>query len=450
MSSWLENVDPTVGEPSQVSDPADSLEIAVPEDSFENMPENSSSVSGAPLLISESGVTQKTIKPRISLKTFRKLLKARNALPNKSSKDDRTEQFLSAFRTSRDQALPLFDGTDELWTLISRLDACRNNANENSRSRRKVEQLVESITDELHKWRTMLDLATITEAEFKGDLLNCQQGFSNEAVLQRTILPEILNRHQLQKMFIFSFEGQWESRGKSALPSINPDDKGITGPKPDLAIFFNIEALESDSAPIPDDIETALRPEGNEPLCFPFLFIEVKKQDDALTPALEKNMHTANQALFNIFRWMQKAGRLDSFFQDVRTFSISFNAHKMIARVHRAELTTGDLPLNYAYDDLITIAPYTKRQACKLIRSILLEYGAQKLHETLENTFQKVSTMFKNRAYPVDEPPKRKNDDTNPTSSSKRPRASQTPRATVPQNSDANTSFTSAMSLNDA
>ena len=431
MLSWLESVDPAIGENPQVSNPDDSFE----------MPEYSSSVIEAPTLVSQTATTQRTVKPKISEKDFRKLLGARNAFPNKSSKDIQTELFLSAFNDSK-PSTAFFDGTDELWALMSSLE-CRRNSSENSSSREDIEQLVERMTDELNKWRTMLDLATITESDFNTNLTHCQDIISNEAELQRILLPEILNRNQVKEMFIFRFGGQWKSQGTSALPSINPKDIGLPAPKPDIAIFFDRQALGPSLAIIPDDIETSLQPEGHETLCFPFLFIEAKKQSDPLGPALQKNLHTANQALFNIFRWMKKAGKLDSFFTNVRTFSIAINAREIIARVHRAELSTGRLPLDYAYDDLKTIFPYTKKQACKLIRSIL-EYGAQKLLKILKHTFQTVSEPYAEGNYPEDELTKRKND-TEPIYPSKRTRSeSKAKQAASSQNSNSNTSYGSS------
>ena len=424
-----------------MSDPADSFE----------MPELSSSVSEAVTIVSQTVTSQKTAKARISQATFRELLEARNAFPTTCSKDELTGQFLTAFGTSK-PSTAVFDDTDELWALMFSLDEYKRNPSRNSSSRKEVEQLVERMTDELHKWRTSLDLATVTESEFNSDLIHCRLPISNEAELQRTLLPEILNHHQLKQMFILRFESQWKTEGINGLPSTDPMDNRIPAPKPDLAICFNRDVLGSSSAPIPHDIKIFLRPEGHATLCFPFLFIEAKKKSDSLEPALEKNLHTANQALFNIFRWMEKAGNLDSFYLNVRTISIAINAVQIIVRVHRAELSTGSLPLNYAYDDINTIYLYTKTQACKLIRSVLLDYGAQKLHIILKDTFQTVSELYAKGNYPNDVLTKRKNDDLKPTYPSKRTRSkSKTKQAVNSPNSDSYTSFsTSAISLSDA
>ena len=441
MLSWLENVSSTVAENPQASDPADSFE----------MPEYSSSIIEAPTVVSQTVTTQNTIRPKISQEKFRELLEARDAFVEESSKDDLTEQFLSAFSTSK-PSVAIFDNTDELWVLMSSLIECKKNYSEDPSSRQHVERLVERMKDELHKWSTMLDLATVTESGFNSDLKHCQDIISNEAELQRTLLPEILNRHQLKEMFILRFEGQWKSQRTNALPSMDPMDNGISAPKPDLAIFFNRKALGSSSAPIPHDIKISLRPEGHTTPCFPFLFIEAKKRFDPLDPALHKNLHTTSQALFNIFRWMEKAEKLDDFFQNVRTVSIALNAREIIVRVHRAERSTGSLPLGYAYDNISTIYQYTKKQACKLIRSILLDYGAQKLHTTLKDTFQTVSDLYARGKYAENVLTKRKNDDSKSIHPSKRTRSKgRMEQTTGSHSSDSNTSFgTSGINLSDA
>ena len=124
MLSWLENVDSTVGENPQMSDPADSFE----------MPEYLSSIIEAPTIVSQTVTTQKTVRPKISQEKFRRLLEARNAFLNKSSKDDLTEQFLSAFNTST-PCIAIFNNTDELWVLMSGLIECKKSYSNNSSSR---------------------------------------------------------------------------------------------------------------------------------------------------------------------------------------------------------------------------------------------------------------------------------------------------------------------------
>ena len=50
-----------------------------------------------------------------------------------------------------------------------------------------------------------------------------------------------------------------------------------------------------------------------------------------------------------------------------------------------------------------------------MIRSVLLDYGAQKLHTILKDTFQTVSELYAKGNYPKNVLTKRKNDDLKPT-----------------------------------
>ena len=379
--------------------------MSTPTDSFE-MPEYSSSV--IPTLV--TGTTQRTMESWVSPQRFQNLLEARHAFPNKS-KDSQTERFLSAYRRSRPAT---FDGTNDLWESISCLNEHKRNSNGNEK---EIKQLVEKMTNELQNWRRKLDLATITEEEFNGDIRRCQSAYANEAELQRTLLTEITNRHQLDEMFVVRFEGQWKVPETSALPSLDEDK--VPAPKPDCAFSYHRAKAEFSDTVIPQEFVSFLAPEGFKILCFPFLFIETKKQSDSIVPALHKNFHTASQALFNIYKWMEKAGKLGSFFKNVRVLSIAINAERMIVRVHRAEPSTV-LPLDFAYDELMSTSPYTITQAWALIKSFLYEYAAQQLCEILKDAFQTVSKLY--------EKAKRKNADTTSTHPSKKSRSkSKTP-----------------------
>ena len=145
---------------------------------------------------------------------------------------------------------------------------------------------------------------------------------------------------------------------------------------------------------------------------------------------------------------MEKAGKLDCFFKNVRTVSIALNAREIVVRLHRAEPSTGSLPLEYAYDDLTTIYQYTKKQACKLIKSILLDYGAQKLHTILKDTFQTVSDLYAKGNYAEHAQMKRKTDDSKSSYPSKRTRSKgKMKRTSGSQSSDSNTLSVSAESI---
>jgi hypothetical protein len=65
---------------------------------------------------------------------------------------------------------------------------------------------VESVPNEFDRWKAKVSLAHITEEHFSSDVRRCT--FLNEAVLQRTIMIQIINRHQLHQSLTFNSEGQ--------------------------------------------------------------------------------------------------------------------------------------------------------------------------------------------------------------------------------------------------
>ncbi|RYC63272.1 hypothetical protein CHU98_g2926 [Xylaria longipes] len=79
-----------------------------------------------------------------------------------------------------------------------------------------------------------------TNQKFENDLEHCKAP-ANEAVFQRTVMMSIIDRSHLKSAFDFNCEGQWSLQGSNPLPS--DGDDAITGPKPDLAIFFRFDYL---------------------------------------------------------------------------------------------------------------------------------------------------------------------------------------------------------------
>jgi hypothetical protein len=140
------------------------------------------------------------------------------------------------------------------------------------------------------------------------------------------------------------------------------------------------------------------------------VFIEAKKGFHDLTKALYANMHSASQALLNIYAWMERVGHEDAFFDNVRLFSIAINAEKAIVRIHRAEMLDGEEGLVYLFDDICTLHDYQRDEICVLIRNILLRYGAAKLRGILKTTFDEVSKQYKQELNQDNEPQKRKKD----------------------------------------
>lgn len=244
-------------------------------------------------------------------------------------------------------------------------------------------------------------MAAITNQDFDGDLEYCRYT-TNETIFQRTVMMSIINRSCLKEKFDFNCEGNW-SRGTYPLPSTNGPDDIITGPKPDLAIFFKYGSLVgtdivSRSAAIPDDLKSCISPDNDQLRCFPFIFIEAEKGFDNLKHAVLANMHSASQALFNIYAWMNRAGDDATFFNDVRLFSIAINAERVVVRAHRARLVDSgdDTELVFSYDELYPRSKphYTRDEVCTLIHNILLEYGEKELLPILKKTVVSVLKDF--------------------------------------------------------
>jgi hypothetical protein len=247
---------------------------------------------------------------------------------------------------------------------------------------------IESVSNNFDKWKAKVSLARITQEHFSGDITTC--AFSNEAVLQRTIMMEIIDRHQLHKWLTFNSEGQWYQKPSDCLVSTNGDL--VTGPKPDLNISFRLESFNK-WAPVPSNLISSFRPDSTgkkEARCFPFLFFEVKKANDTLEAALLANLHSASQALLNIYAWMFRAQQAQEFFQQVRIFTFVFNARNLTVRMHRA--TPQDITiLHYHFVEFAEFTEYTKDEVCVLLRRILEKYAIEKLHPLLKSAFDTIT-----------------------------------------------------------
>jgi hypothetical protein len=249
---------------------------------------------------------------------------------------------------------------------------------------------IEDLSNQISQWRPAVNLVSITNREFDIDLSYCKN--SNEAVLQRTIMTSIIDRWQLHELFVYNCEGQWYLPKIFQLPSRARGDD-VTLPKPDLAVAFTLEAFTGTdtSSPFPKELSSCMRPDGGVGRCFPFIFMEVKRGAHDLESASMANLHSASQALFNIYVWMLRAGHEEIFFDRVRVFSIVLNAQEISMRVHRAIPVPTTNALSYHFDDIATINGYSRDQACLLFKNVLIEYGKNELHGILKSTFEEVS-----------------------------------------------------------
>ncbi|KAI9710661.1 MAG: hypothetical protein M1820_002494 [Bogoriella megaspora] len=244
-------------------------------------------------------------------------------------------------------------------------------------------------------------LSTVNTQYFDADLARCQTKI--EAVLQRTIMMNVFDRHWLGEHFDWNTEGQWRQPKETLIrPTKEGDEMSL--PKPDLMISFTLKSFSSgrdQSHPIPDDLEPCIFPDRDK-RCFPFLFFEVKKAASDLVAAQRANLNNTSQALYNIWQWMDRAGKLNEFYEKVRVFSFVFNAQELSVRVHRAEIDKDDDgkdALFFVFDVVEEVEKqrYTRDKACLLVSSIMKNYADAELLPILRATFTEVMRQEKGK-----------------------------------------------------
>lgn len=302
----------------------------------------------------------------------------------KTATEDVKSKELKLVLSRHDPKLPFKNLSDLVVLLEQTLQDCKK-----SRPAKDSSSLIEKFKEEFHEWQSEHRVALMTNREFDMDVSYSMS--ANEAVLQRTIMPSIIDRFSINDLFSFNCEGQWKLYQRHRLPSTGRIEH-VTMPKPDLAIFFRLNALTGANiwASYPREIAGCLRPDGGEERCFPFFFMEVKRSADNLEAAFRANLHSASQALYNIFQWMSLVDLDGIFFQKVRVFSMDLNAQEVKVRAHRAMLDHNN-SLSFHFDDLTSLSNYTRDQVCQLVKSVLLDYARNELHDILKNAFQKVS-----------------------------------------------------------
>lgn len=248
------------------------------------------------------------------------------------------------------------------------------------------------------------------ERNWKVDLLKCK--VSDEAILQRTIMMDLIDRHHIEDTLDYACESQWSNTSTipqrdSALASRMPN------PKPDLAIAFKADSLLSiyKQADL-RNFRTVMCPESCKEIkrdrAFHFLSIEVKGTlgESGNWSAHQQNLNTATQALHNIYVFMKMAGKetLEAFHKKVRFYSIVATSKAFHVRVHRA-MKIGeadgrieeDYPLCFVYDVLYNQegGTYTRATAAGIVQNIVVKYGVNILQPLLRNAMEKASERFR-------------------------------------------------------
>ncbi len=341
-------------------------------------------------------------------------IKLRNRRVNRDTETDAPDERLPHLKSIVKTELPerpLRDTEELQRTLKDFLQLTADRPDEN------CYPFIDDFSFSIDEVKSKIDYPIVNSKYFQADLRRCLA--RNEAILQRTIMIHIINQHWLGKVFDWNCEGQWSQPKDSRLPSRQDDD--ISLPKPDLAISFTLKSFtgeEDDSDPIPSDLEKCISPDGGS-RCFPFLFMEVKKAGADLQEAHITNLHSASQALYNMYLWMVRAGKAETFFKTVRVFSFVFNAQDLGVRVHRvSQLADGNI--GFRFDEFSPLGRYSKDQACLLVKTILNNYAAQELHRELKAAFTEVVKQEDERVMS-----KRKNNPPRDVGPSKRPRRGQ-------------------------
>lgn len=243
------------------------------------------------------------------------------------------------------------------------------------------------------------------EKNWGNDLAKCQ--ISDEAIFQRTIMMDLINRHQLAGTLDYTCESQWTC--PSSMPEMNTElASRMPKPKPDLAVAFKAKSLMPfNQQKDLDKLRCIMCPESSKEVkrdrAFHFLSVEVKGASGPLANwvAHRQNFNTATQALHNIYVFMNLAGKeaLNMFYEKVRFYSVVATGFSFHVRAHRAvELKEGRIeknyPLGFEYDVIYNHQSegggYTKAKATAIIRNILIEYGIKTLQPLLKTTMKNV------------------------------------------------------------
>ena len=258
---------------------------------------------------------------------------------------------------------------------------------DNSRVQRRV---TEGYTDNkkdrdiIEKIRKASDSPrTITNKEeefWKSDLTKCRN--SHEAVYQRTVLTQTIDRHyyaDLGTKLDYTVELPW----KNASPPIKEHgQRYLWSPVPDLAVgfrqrlFFEDQGYSDDDLPeilkrrmLPEDAKT---PDPGR--AFPFLMFEAKGAASALggKASTYQSLNYGCQALYNIWKFIQgDEERMKGFFDKVRVFTAGGHGHGFWIRIHRAA-SKGDM-LKFQYHDIEELAGdgYTQARVQTLLRNVM-------------------------------------------------------------------------------
>lgn len=262
-------------------------------------------------------------------------------------------------------------------------------------------------------------LATL-QTRWQKDMSKCMS--SNEALFQRTIMMEILERHELDEKLDYICETSW--RTERRIPGRDISRK-LSQPKPDLAVGFSTTSLLPEGATLASisrlgSLQSHVcaegTGEGEVDRAFHFFSMEVKGKHGQLgnSEARLQNLNTAAQGLYNLYVVMKEAGMESEFYNKVRFFSVVATTSGFEVRVHRAvklmsdDYIRPDCGIRFAFDEIHqTGSGYEKKTATTIVFNILLHYGVKTLHPLLQKAMKLVLKKHPGMAFLSRESPER-------------------------------------------
>jgi hypothetical protein len=260
------------------------------------------------------------------------------------------------------------------------------------------------------------------ENGWTADQVKCAK--KDEALIQRTIMMEMIDRHNLGELLDYTCESAWgckrmprrlqTHKAEETDQAVNhnlpgqtkPILKRMAQPRPDLHVAFKLESMIFESSLLLlGDLKGCICPEssekeGSDDRAFPFFSMEAKSSQAAKGEpvANRQNFNTASQALHNIYRFMKKADQMNKFLEEVRFFSATVTASTFQVRVHRAILvdkkdrTQADYPLGFRFDEVYQSEQKycTRAEVTGIIKNIFFEYGVKKLLPILKAAVEEV------------------------------------------------------------
>lgn len=209
-----------------------------------------------------------------------------------------------------------------------------------------------------------------------------------ETVLRCNVLQIIFQCCPPEGIYDWHAKSAWSQPRETQLPSTS-DDR-IALPRPEIALFFTRLSFteKDDSAPIPEDLESCMFPDGID-RCFPFLFVELEKTTSDLDFASLVNLRSATQALYNIYHWMARAGMEDVFFKHIRVLSIAVSARECRIRLHRSS-PNSDGSIAFHFDELLQQSEDTIGDLSQRLNAFLSHFVPGELHRILRKAYDEV------------------------------------------------------------